>query len=88
MPVPTVIDNQNSIVAKFIGTFKRFTNKEYGFNIWQDRYYDHIIRCEQDFYETCMKPVSILITILQNDVIKETLNVFKVLKRIKNQYPI
>ena len=54
-PVPTrdniVIDNKNSIVAKFVSTFKRFCNKEYGNNIWQARYYDHIIRNQDDYNE-------------------------------------
>ena len=53
-PVPTSnqkIDNTNSVVAKFVGTFKRFCNKEYGENIWQPRYYDHVIRNEQDYNE-------------------------------------
>ena len=45
-PVPTV---QNSTVSKFISTFKRFCNKEYGCNIWQRSYYDHIIRNQQDY---------------------------------------
>ena len=40
-PVPTI---QNSTLSKFISTFKRFCNKEYGKNIWQYRSYDHIIR--------------------------------------------
>ena len=31
-PVPTV---QNSIPSRFVSTFKRFCNKEYGTNIWQ-----------------------------------------------------
>ena len=47
-PVPT---KQNSIVAKFISTFKRFCNKEYGKNIWQYRSYDHIIRNREDYEE-------------------------------------
>ena len=54
-PVPTnnsaKIDNTNSIIAKFVSTFKRFCNKEYGENIWQARYYDHIIRNENDYNE-------------------------------------
>ena len=41
-----------SMVAQFIGTFKRFCNKEYGGNIWQERYYDHVIRNQQDYDET------------------------------------
>ena len=54
-PVPTnnsvKIDNTNSIIAKFVSTFKRFCNKEYGENIWQARYYDHIIRGQNDYNE-------------------------------------
>ncbi len=54
-PVPTDnnfrLDNKNSIIAKFVSTFKRFCNKEYGINIWQQRYYDHIIRNQADYNE-------------------------------------
>ena len=53
-PVPTdgkKIDNKNSAVSQFISTFKRFCNKEYGINIWQSRYYDHVIRNQQDYDE-------------------------------------
>ena len=54
-PVPTdvklKVDNKNSLVAKFVSTFKRFCNKEYGKNIWQGRYYDHIIRNQADYNE-------------------------------------
>ncbi len=45
-PVPT---NTNSLIAKFVGTFKRFCNKEYGENIWQERSHDHIIRGDKDY---------------------------------------
>ena len=41
----------NSLISKFISTFKRFCNKEYGENIWQSRYHDHVIRGEQDYRE-------------------------------------
>ena len=47
-PVPTA---QNSALARFVSTFKRFCNKEYGVNIWQRRSYDHIIRNQQDYDE-------------------------------------
>ena len=47
-PVPTI---QNSVVSRFISTFKRFCNKEYGENIWQARSHDHIIRNRQDYEE-------------------------------------
>ena len=53
-PVPTdetKIDNKNSTLSKFVSTFKRFCNKEYGENIWQSRYYDHVIRNQQDYNE-------------------------------------
>jgi len=42
---------QNSSLSKFISTFKRFTNKDCGKNIWQYRSYDHIIRNEKDYEE-------------------------------------
>ena len=45
---------QHSIISKFISTFKRFSNKEYGRNVWQMRSYDHVIRDAKD-YETHIK---------------------------------
>ncbi len=48
-PVPTSASIQNSAVSKFISTFKRFCNKEYGYNIWQYRSNDHVIRNERDY---------------------------------------
>lgn len=50
-PARTGINSRNSDVAKFVSTFKRFCNKEYGNNIWQRSYYDHIIRNQQDYNE-------------------------------------
>ncbi|MBE6588513.1 MAG: hypothetical protein E7647_08915 [Ruminococcaceae bacterium] len=50
-PVPT---RQNSELSRFISTFKRFCNKEYGKNIWQARSIDHIIRDRED-YDVRMK---------------------------------
>ena len=47
-PVPTV---QNSVLSRFVSTFKRFCNKECGINIWQYRSNDHIIRNRQDYDE-------------------------------------
>ena len=47
-PVPTV---QNSVPSRFVSTFKRFCNKEYGVNLWQYRSNDHIIRNRQDYDE-------------------------------------
>ena len=45
-PSPT-----NSAVARFVSTFKRFCNREYGENIWQRSFNDHIIRGEKDYFE-------------------------------------
>ena len=47
-PVPT---GANSFVSQFVSTFKRFCNKEYGKNLWQSRFYDHIIRNQKDYEE-------------------------------------
>lgn len=40
---------QHSTVSQFVSTFKRFCNKEYGGNIWQRGYNDHIIRDREDY---------------------------------------
>ena len=42
----------SAAIARFVGSFKRFCNKEYGKNPWQSRYYDHVIRNQQDYNET------------------------------------
>ena len=47
-PVPTM---QNTIPARFLSTFKRFCNKEYGTNIWQRGFHDHVIRGREDHDE-------------------------------------
>ena len=49
--VPTHKQERTSEISRFVGTFKRFCNKEYGENIWQSRFYDHIIRNQQDYDE-------------------------------------
>ncbi len=49
-----VTTRQNTVVSRFVSTFKRFCNKEYGRNIWQQRSYDHIIRDQAD-YDTHLK---------------------------------
>ena len=46
-PVPTTV--QNSVVSRFVSTFKRFCNKEFGMDIWQRGSYDHIIRDNDDY---------------------------------------
>ncbi len=42
---------QHSAVSQFVSTFKRFCNKEYGRNIWQRHFNDHIIRNREDYEE-------------------------------------
>ena len=42
---------QTSAVSHFVSTFKRFCNKEYGRNIWQRGFYDHVIRDRRDYEE-------------------------------------
>ena len=49
--VPTEGKERTSTIARFVGTFKRFCNKEYCENVWQGRYYDHVIRNQQDYDE-------------------------------------
>ena len=48
-PVPTNIERANSACSQFVSTFKRFCNKEYGTNIWQRSFHDHIIRDKSDY---------------------------------------
>ena len=43
-PSPT-----NSLIARYVSTLKRMTNKQLADNIWQRSYYDHIIRNEEDY---------------------------------------
>ena len=45
------ITNVNSVVSSFVSSLKRFCNREYGRNIWQSRFFDHIIRNEKDYEE-------------------------------------
>jgi len=40
---------QHTAVSQFVSTFKRFCNKEYGGNIWQRHFHDHIIRNHRDY---------------------------------------
>ena len=50
-PVPTNVERANNACSQFVSTFKRFCNKEYGENIWQVRFNDHIIRNRDDYEE-------------------------------------
>ncbi len=42
---------QHTAMSRFVSTFKRFCNKEYGENIWQRGCIDHVIRNRQDYQE-------------------------------------
>ena len=44
-PYPTA----NAIIPKFISLFKRYCNREIGYNIFQRSFHDHIIRGENDY---------------------------------------
>ena len=50
-PVPTNVQRANNTCSQFVSTFKRFCNKEYGENIWQARFNDHLIRNREDYEE-------------------------------------
>jgi len=39
----------NSVVSSYVGTLKRFVNKQIGKSIWQKGFYNHIIRNEEDY---------------------------------------
>ena len=45
---------KNAAVSQFVGTFKRFCNKQYGCNIWQTSFHDHVIRGEDDYQKIWM----------------------------------
>jgi len=42
---------QHSSISQFVSTFKRFCNKEFGKNVWQRSFYDHVIRDREDYEE-------------------------------------
>ncbi len=46
-PYPTA----NAIIPKFVSLFKRYCNREYGENIFQRSFHDHIIRNQKDYEE-------------------------------------
>ena len=39
----------NNETSKFVSLLKRYCNREYGKNLWQTSYNDHIIRGEKDY---------------------------------------
>ena len=58
-PAPTNMDNgpsgtpapTNKTLPKLISTFKRFTNRRCGMQLWQRSYHEHVIRGESDYRE-------------------------------------
>ncbi|MCQ2471591.1 MAG: transposase [Clostridia bacterium] len=38
-----------STVSQIVSTFKRFCNKDFGENIWQRSFFDHVIRNDEDY---------------------------------------
>ena len=39
----------NSELSKFVSLLKRYCNREYGKNIWQKSFHDHVVRGEKDY---------------------------------------
>lgn len=37
-------------LSGYIGLLKRLCNKEFGDNVWQKSFYDHVITDEEDYY--------------------------------------
>lgn len=48
-PRPTVNCRQNAAIPRFISSMKRYTNRVCGQQLWQNSYYDHIVRDEKDY---------------------------------------
>ena len=40
---------ENNLISQYVGTFKRFCNKQFGHNVWQTSFHDHVIRGEKDY---------------------------------------
>jgi len=38
-----------ALIPRIMSAYKKYTNKEFGFDMWQDRYHDHIIRDKQEY---------------------------------------
>ncbi len=44
-----IAEPYNNEISKFVSLLKRYCNREYGNNIWQRSFHDHIIRDEKDY---------------------------------------
>ena len=40
-------------ISRVINQFKGYASKRAGFSMWQARFYEHVIRNEQDYLTTC-----------------------------------
>ncbi len=56
----------NSVISKFISLLKRYCNREYGKNIWQTSYNDHIVRGKKD-YEKIWEYIDTNVLMWKND---------------------
>lgn len=48
-PAPTN-NRANEVIPALISTLKRFVNKDCGEDLWQTRYYDHVVRDDRDLH--------------------------------------
>lgn len=46
---PRTSSPTHGAIPQFVSTLKRFCNKEFGMNIFQRSYHDHIIRNQEDY---------------------------------------
>ena len=38
-----------ALIPRIMAAYKKYTNKEFGFNMWQDRYNDRVIRNKEEY---------------------------------------
>lgn len=48
-PAESAAGKANEAIPALISTFKRYTNKAAGRDLWQRAYYDHVVRNEMDY---------------------------------------
>ncbi len=47
----TSAEPYNNEISKYVSLLKRYCNREYGENIWQRSFNDHIIRSDKDYFK-------------------------------------
>lgn len=50
-PTDVPYPHATQLVPRIVAALKRFSNRDVGFDLWQESYHDHIIRTEQDFLD-------------------------------------